>query len=416
MKKTTLLLLLITCSLLLSCTHKTILKRYSTSKAVSTERSDVRVSSFVTDIDSNSAKAKPILLQLESRGQAQLIKSYEALCKDDPNCVNKNISKKFPRRPLGYDINRAVISAKIVFSIQKIEEKFNPANRISEIELNITHPFDGVNFTKWDKFKTEYAEVDLGNITSKETSSVNAKLAPTLSGTVVGAGEIGGSYQNESTEELSLKKRYVALTGTLSPKKLTINQEGIVGIDLEGNSSINLIINFSDVIEEKVFRINQAKTTDKIIVLEASKVTIPSIGLINSLQNGLVLKIDGTYVLRHVDSGASTIIEGDDNVIFKSGNVTPASDQLIIMSNRDLEQLRARYYLYLFSDQGEQISIDLPRNSNFPLDFATYGEANQFLSWLTTTQSVKVSDKQLKLSNNPLNKNQISELRIGKRR
>lgn len=411
------LLVLIICLSLVSCKAE-LTRRY---KSMSVQESlkngpHVRVSNFITDVA--RSKNNPVVMQLSADGQAQLVESIGSKCKTADD-LYKYLGKGFPGGPSIGEISRTHFTVRIIFSIQKIENQYNPANRITRIELNLSDLPEKLRFAKWDKFETEYGEADLGKISLTKSGSIGARLSPTLSGSVVGVGEIGTSVAREKTEEVSLKQRYISLTGALSPRKVNLIQEGVTGLDLEGNASIDLTIEFNPKIIEthKVFKFSALNTSSgpkqsEDINFQLINLRIPELNLINSLTNGIQCSLSGKYVLRHVVDGHQTITEGDDSVIFIRGKIKTIPANIELLPKHELKQLRARYYFYSSPSLGKQLAIDLPGKTNCPLDFASYDEAESFLSWLVETQSTKVSDHQLKMSGVPLAKREISNLRI----
>lgn len=384
------LTVLFVCFLLTSCTKP--LNRYQSAKNIeSLKNYKVTVSPFVTEVEGGGSKPKPILLQLGEKGQAKYIESLLALCKE-ADCFYGGMNKRFPTGSTGDDIDRTSITKRIIFSVQKKEPEFKPANRISQIAIIVINPSKRVDFVKWDKFKTEYGEADLGKITSKTTLKADAKVSPTFSGTLVGTGEAGVSYQNENTKEFELKKRYIVLSGIFSSDKISLMQEGIVGIDLVGNSSVDLTLSFSDTELKNIFRVKVDKEQLKLV---KAVIKVPSELTINGLTEGLSLKVEGKYILRDVVNGANTIIEGDDSVQFMEGNVTASPSSIVILSKDELQQLRTRYYIHLFGEPARQLQITLHEGKEEPLEFANYAEASKVIDWMIDNKSTVVSGKQI---------------------
>lgn len=395
MKRIKFLTILFVCFLLTSCTKP--LNRYQSAKNIASPKDyTVKVSHFVTDVESGGSKPNPILLQLSEKGQAKYIESLSALCKE-ADCFYGGMNKRFPKSSTGDDIDRTSITKRIIFSVQKEETGFKPANRISQVVIIVKNPSEKVDFVKWDKFKTEYGEVDLGKITSKTTLKADAKVSPTFSGTLIGTGEAGVSYQNENTEEFELKKRYIVLSGIFSSDKISLMQEGIVGIDLVGNSSVDITLSFNDTELKDIFRVREDKADEKLLELAEVVVNVPSVSTIKALTEGLSIKIEGKYILRNVVSGDNTIIEGDDSVQFMEGNITASPSSIELLSKNELQQLRTRYFIHLFGEPDRQLQILLNEEKEVPLEFANYAEARKVIDWMIDNKSTIVSGKQINI-------------------
>lgn len=377
----------------------------------------VRASAFV--IEKPEPAEERGVLQLDAEGQASLITAVAAM-ENTARGLYQQLAKGFARQPLREVIDRSQITRRIVFSTQKAGLAGEPADRISRLEFNLEGLPKGLRFHQWNRFETEYGEVDLGKIGLKKGTELSAKLSPTFGG-ALNAGEAGVTVSRELSEEINLRQRFVGLTGTLDAQRATLVQEGVTGIDLSGNTSIDLTVAFErDALDPRVvrfdsFRTNKGLRTAEEISYRLIPLRVPSYTLVcEKLREGIRTRLAGSYVLRHVRKGGATIMEGDDVVVFVRGDLDITPREMLLMSHEQLNQLRARFFIHSLRSEGENLAIDHNRqNPNLPLDFATYEEAEEFIDWIGRQNAVTVGGRQLKINQKPLAQGDIANLRIG---
>jgi hypothetical protein len=380
----------------------------------------VRVSAFV--IETPKSGEEPGVLQLSAEGQASLI---TAIAKVDNSVTGlyQQLAKGFAKQPPINLIDRSQMTARIIFSTQKSELAGGSADRISRLEFNLKGLVDDLQFHQWNRFETEYGQVDLGKVGLKKGATLSAKLSPEFGGTL-SAGEAGVTVSRELSEEIALRQRFITLTGTLDIHSATLVQEGAAGIDLSGNTSIDLTIKFAPeavesqrIIKFDSFRTSKGLKTPDEISYRVIPIHIPKHKVVyDNLKKGIRCQLTGNYELRHVRKGGETIIEGDDAVVFTRGGLEVTPNDLSLMSHEQLVQLRARFFIHSLGNEGENLAIDhSPRDSHLPLDFATYEEAEEFLDWVSRQDAITLGGKKLKLSQRPLTQSDIANLRIGVR-
>lgn len=127
-----------------------------------------------------------------------------------------------------------------------------PGARIAWLEITLTLSGDPgsdrpetrarhARFTDWDRFATRYDTVDLGTMESSETASAGVELG-LLAGALGRSSGPAGLELGRSAgldESVSLRERHVS-NGVLRPRELVLLQEGAMGVDLSGNSVVNI--------------------------------------------------------------------------------------------------------------------------------------------------------------------------------
>ena len=128
----------------------------------------VRASALV--MERPKSDEEPAVLQLGAEGQASLISAI-AQVESSVGGLYQNLAKGFKKQPATEVIDRSQITRRIVFSTQKTDLAGESADRISRLEFRVefspTTLSDHLQFHQWNRFETEYGDVDLGNFTNR---------------------------------------------------------------------------------------------------------------------------------------------------------------------------------------------------------------------------------------------------------
>ncbi|MCH7519770.1 MAG: hypothetical protein IH964_12195 [Candidatus Dadabacteria bacterium] len=362
----------------------------------------------VFSMDKPSSSSDTKLTNLSDHGQAALI---EALKQTTDNNTKKLLAAlgtpiKPPRNNTG-DIVTNVFERRLIFSIENLT--LRPADRIQWVKVVLELPKGDANFKKWDKFASSYEKVDLGKLTFTQGNEFGLEVGIPLPAGI----QAGGSakIKRDLEEELSLKQRYVAFTGTLTPKRASFIQQGVVGIDLTGNSAVDLTLevkgckshkcrkmfSFSNLINEK------RKYNDQDdVVLRTRRAIFP----LDASQD-IKAKVTFFYLIRKVTGNHRSVAEGDDSVEHVLSSYTLA-DHVLLVPERSLEffswQIQGSHG-FLKIDNGSQ---DGPED----MYFASYDEANNFFLWLKDKKSSIISNRDLYMGDDKLTGVELSRLKI----
>jgi len=183
------------------------------------------------------------MFDLGSSGQTAFINVARDRTSSMPDFVEA-LGTHIPGTPAGPGIDATRLHRRVVFSLSP--EGLGPADRIDRLllTLTLTSPTYGSSpawrFASWNRFTTRYETIELGDIGLSRKREIGVSLGDLPAGSA--GAEIGASTKlgRNLEEELELRQRYVAATGTLSDHSASIYQEGVVGIDLTGNSSIDV--------------------------------------------------------------------------------------------------------------------------------------------------------------------------------
>lgn len=214
-----------------------------------------------------------------------------------------------------------LIGRRLVLSV--LDQGFGPADRLDRIEVAIElQPVTGAGgqpcakgecptFKAWTLFKTRHGDVDLGKATAKQGRSLEADLGllPTQIREITDL-SLQPKFSRELTEELQVKRRYVALAGKIEAERLRVLQQGATGIDLVGTSEVDVLIDLG------------RRESRRFYDFAATASGQPSMTSYAQLQPAMVCDLKGrvtaTYRIRTVaeGNGDDTVIEGDDTVRF----------------------------------------------------------------------------------------------------
>lgn len=122
-----------------------------------------------------------------------------------------------------------------------------PGARIAWLRIGIGVNTTAARFSNWNRFATRYDTVELGTMELSRSIGSEAELGlpPDPLAEVLGSAglEIGRSVGVD--ESLPLRERYVS-NGVLRPDSMILLQEGAVGIDLVGNSVVEVEVELVD--------------------------------------------------------------------------------------------------------------------------------------------------------------------------
>lgn len=396
--------------LMLGCAKPQLAKRYRNTPQLPDINSIgyATVSAFVTDVP--AASALPALQGLSPQGQGELIK---AIGKDKTS--NEQLMRDLGRRFTSQSsvdgsgvIDRTRVTRRLIITIQRNELNTRPADRMVAARITLDG-LQGARFVAWDKFETQYDQVDIANLTRKGTDQFKAGLSvgPAVGAATPASGTLGYTGTNELTEVVKLRQRRVLLSGQLMAKKAVLFQEGTYGIDLVGNTAIDVTIELEggkrELVSGFIFG-PLRKAGDWLapddVTYRAVQLRLPSW---NANKPDVTVGIGGQYVIRHVTYGDETFPEGDDKVIFNEGDFTtieglkeqryPGAVILV-----DANDVRQRGMYWVITEGGTQSDPRLRfAESRMDLVFHTYNAATMFMEWLLADPGNRASVNGAKL-------------------
>jgi uncharacterized protein (DUF2141 family) len=357
---------------LASCAGPRLTRRYNTQVQVTVPAAQVeaRLAAFSLDVPSNTAKTT--LLNLSGRGQASLIGQLGAKSKDAADLLARLGAPIEGARARGGEVDRTVFARRVVFSID--DTSSGPADRISSARISLTELTPPARFIGWTQFATRYETADLGSL--KFTQSRELALNAALSASQLTAGG-QGKGSNQLEENLKLAQRYISVNGALSPFAAELIQQGAPGTDVAGNLAVDFTIQVDSKAHTNTFTFSPLfDDAEAPKPAGQVKITRQTVKYVEGPAADIKAKATLTATLRHVVSGDDTVMEGDDDVEFRTGPA-PAVD-LTLVPKESVE-----FSVWVLRDpDGRVLHISLSPDSIEAVQLASFGDAAALLSYL----------------------------------
>jgi hypothetical protein len=289
--------------------------------------------------------------------------------------------------------DRTIFTRRVILTVSKTDLVATPADRLDRLTIALALRKDTTDklraqFSEWNRFDTEHASVDLGKIKLQRTSEVRANVGagPAAGAAVPVSGSVGYTGRRTMDEELSLRQRYVAISGLLTPGKAEIYQEGVVGIDLVGNASLEIVLRLTDTETMKVFRFGDlVKPDGRAVAPGRLSYDVIDVRAPRKVDEDIACTLSGTYELRHVKSGGRTVNEGDDHVVPYRGTLglLPDGGKVVLIRKDELRRQRAIFVIANHDVRGQYLHLrGGPYGRRTPLLFESYEAATAFLNWI----------------------------------
>ncbi len=357
-----------------------------------------------TEIGEEERETAKTIWNLLGEGQAALIEKLNQRYKEN-DTFKKELDNKYIKVEESYDFTvkkvRLVISTKKLIDNNPKSATYSLADRIQNLKFKITFKDTGVTFLKWNKFTTEFGEIDLGDITYERNAE--ATLGAGSDETVAKAEIKGGVTRSE---EVKLRRNYAKLNGMFSKDSLVVYLQGTREIDLDGNITIEATLKFK---EKKGYFIdmgNLKKLKGNYLHFDSVQPSF-QVKLVPEYTETkpLTISFDYHYSYRHVIKNANTYDESDDKVTFIDGS---GQDNSVILLNNN-EIFPDRYSI--FSDDSIPLELHNPdilnvknshesykvecasKPSDIPLWFCSEEQAAEFYGCLRYWGKMNPSDE-----------------------
>jgi hypothetical protein len=304
---------------------------------------------------------------------------------------------------------------RIVFSISRwhpydqIQGKadgFSPADRIEYLKYRLTldDPYSTIKFTSWNRYGTAYGSINIADVSFQQTLSatVDAGNVPGFTGGGGAGASVSGSASK--TENQKVRYRYIQLNGSISNKTLQLESEGTREVDLAGNVTADVTMEF-DAVPEVLYALSKAKNDSGFFLLPDEVHLNETIALApkETTIHNICAVLSYDYAYRHVEKGGKTFYEWDDKVKYVTGRV---SKKVTLMKARDIVP---PYCCLKFQGDSGNYGKNFIKIRNLAaglgvqetnLAFANQSAANAFITWLVSYKCPqKDLDKPIKLKN-----------------
>lgn len=408
-------------ALLITSSCSTILKRHTALRKSQTNNDLVKISMLSTSFAETPQTASfKTVFDLSDKGQSMIFSNR------NNEQASEILNQKFQQqqqqgKPKTIDLTTK--NVRITFSINRDvsfdKSNLNAFDRIENLkykfELSSTATDNGIKFSKWNKYTTEYGTLDIGTLEYNQGFTANLDIA----------GEIGANYGSKSTQKIdennstessttlgpkvsaigklgyaqskkenqTIKQRLIQLTGEFNNKSFSIHQQGNRETELAGNVSLDLTINlpkdemliasFGNLFDSKL---NRKDAKD--VSLNLIRYYIPDVSKING---GIKGKLSYDFAVRHIICGAKTFAEFDDRVRYVTGQKD--TNDVVLIEKDDLTT--TTYYLTI-GDNPLQIG------GTITVQFLDYTEALELKTWLYQTLTTIADGQEIEISNNKI--------------
>jgi len=273
---------------------------------------------------------------------------------------------------------------RMVFSIRKKRDyanlnepsaRFSPADRIEYLTIRLELPdTNHLHFTRWNRFSTEYGELEIADITFSQSLLLEAD-APVLSMEGSSRGTLG---RNEAQE---IRSRYLKLNGAMGDNWILIEEEGTRESDLTGNVLADLTLQFKPFPERITYPVFAPEglahdMQPELLGLVFREVMVPQL---EEAPDKIVARLRVDYIYRHVQSGWKTFQEWDDRVEYYSGTL----EKEVTLFTRE-DYLPGFFCIGHEFPEKRTLTLRHTSGKEYPLQFSSYSDASRFLDWLTT--------------------------------
>lgn len=289
---------------------------------------------------------------------------------------------------------------KMVFTISKQRDyrlinepsgRFSPADRIEYLKFSLEIPPEyKLRFTKWNRFTTEYGEVEIADV------SFSTSLDLEADGSILES-DAGGKSTFNRSERQEVKTRYLKLNGSINEHLITVEEEGNREIDLTGNIVADVSLAFEAFPERIALPGYDGKIPGSgkadLAGFRFSTILVPRL---MEVPDTLYAMLTLDYVYRHVQSGSKTFAEWDDRVEYYTGVV---KKPIPLFYKRDY--LPVLYCIGSENEQVERLKIREWDGKEYLLQFPTYLDASRVLEYISGLEEAVANDP-VKVGNTPL--------------
>ena len=302
---------------------------------------------------------------------------------------------------------------RMVFTISKDRDytvltdasgRFSPADRIEYLSFSLEIPeMYNLQFTGWNRYATEYGEIDIADVSFSRSYDLDLK------GSGIQNADAGGKSSFNRSEDQEVRSRYLKLNGSISDRRIMVEEEGTREIDLTGNVIADVSLEFEGFPERITIPLFVGQGQDEpgvsgVAALRFVDVLVPRMEEAPDTIKGL-LQLD--YIYRHVQSGWKTYQEWDDQVEYYSGNV-----------KKEIPLFTKKEYLPIFYTIGTEITgkttmkVRTQTGAEYPLQFKNITDASRFYDWLmglTVKDVVMIGKNTLLFDGVPVTPRQIDK-------
>ncbi|MEJ2596663.1 MAG: hypothetical protein P8100_16410, partial [bacterium] len=208
-----------------------------------------------------------------------------------------------------------------------------------------------------------------------------------------------------------VSKRYLKMNGSISDRRVEIEEEGTREADLTGNIIVDVSLEFDgfpEIVMLPVFMTDEDGNSE-LAALNFEDILVPAM---SDAPDTIYAELRLEYIYRHVASGWRTYAEWDDKVEYYQGSVVK---KVPLFLKKDY--LPSFYCIGLEEEDKPALKVKLSPEKEYLLQFREYRDASRFLAWLQhpsrrVDEAVLVGLKKLFYKGEPVTPGEVLENRL----
>ena len=322
------------------------------------------------------------LWDLSASAQTQMIQILNARYPDNEQFIS-SLSNQYLSKGDIASLDLTGKKLRMVFTISKKRDfsiindasgRFSPADRIEYLKFSLEIPEKyNLRFNEWNRYTTEYGEIEIADVSFSRSFDLD------MDGSWSPKTDVGGKGSLSRSEEQEVRSRYLKLNGSISDRRIEVEEEGTREIDLTGNVIADVSLAFTGFPERLTIPLFTGEGNDgtggaTVAALRFVDVLVPRMQDAPETINA-TLQLE--YIYRHVQSGWKTYQEWDDQVEYYSGTVRK---EIILFTKEDY--IPSLYGIGTELAGKTLMKVRTRTGVDYPLQFKDYPDANRFLEWL----------------------------------
>ncbi|RYD27608.1 MAG: hypothetical protein EOP89_04385 [Lysobacteraceae bacterium] len=280
----------------------------------------------------------------------------------------------------------------LVVSVQK-PASAGVGDRLMRTVVTITPVDRSFEFAGYTIAATDNKVQDIAKLSTTSDASLDVSLAPPIK--ALGDVGISGKASRSHTTSADIVQQYEKLNIDIDPKTMTIIRESERGLDVVGNTIVNLTIvprpPENGNILPLVFLAASQDLVQNGVLRTAKAASIDLKPMSPPVKCAVRASVTMRYLMRRVESGAEYYTEGKQTVSLVQGDTKPVGHILV----REEETQLPLWGIVTADGQGLIASTGL--GASAPLVFDNYSSAQEFAAWLDRTRTATIGKAKVQL-------------------
>ena len=282
--------------------------------------------------------------------------------------------------------------------------RFSPADRIEYLKFSLEIPEKyNLQFTEWNRYSTEYGEIEIADVSFSRSFDMD------MEGSMAQKGDAGGKGSLSRSEEQEVRSRYLKLNGSISDRKIGVEEEGTREIDLTGNVIADVSLEFEGFPERLTIPLFTGEVEDG-----TGEATVAALRFVDVLVPRMEEVPD---TIKANPSYGIYIPACTDRLEDLPGVGRPGGVLFGICNERDFAFYKKGFSSYLLHHRNGACREDHHESqthtgTDYPLQFKDYSDASRFMEWLLGLEDkdgVMIGKNTLLFGGKPVTSDQIGK-------